>query len=72
MTLSNQEIAEYIDSLEKESKALIKQLHNLVWHQRGGLSLDEAFQLSFSDREIILELINERVETTNETKLPYF
>ena len=57
MTLNNQEIAEYVESLEKESKALIKQLYTLAWHMRGGMTLDEAFQISFSDREIVMELI---------------
>lgn len=72
MTLNNQEIAEYIESLEKESKALIKQLYTLAWHMRGGMTLDEAFQISFSDREIIMELIKERMEITKESHLPFF
>jgi hypothetical protein len=72
LTLSNQEIGDFINSLEKESKALTKHIHNLVWQQRGGLTTNEAFELSFSDREIIVELIKERTDVTNETKLPYF
>ena len=72
LTLSNEVIVDLINNFEKESKALIKHLHNLVWHQRGGLTINEAFQLGFTDREIISELISDRVETTNETKLPYF
>lgn len=72
MTLSNQEIAEYLESLEKESKALAKIIFNLSWHMRGGTTLDEAFQISHSDREIIAELVKERVEIANETGLPYF
>ena len=72
MTLNNQEIAEYVESLEKESKALIKQLYTLAWHMRGGMTLDEAFQISFSDREIVMELIKEHMEVTEESHLPYF
>lgn len=72
MTLNNQEIAEYVESLEKESKALIKQLYTLAWHMRGGMTLDEAFQISFSDREIVMELIKEHMEVTKESHLPYF
>lgn len=72
MTLNNQEIAEYIESLEKESKALIKQLYTLAWHMRGGMTLDEAFQISFSDREIIMELIKDHMEVTKESQMPYF
>ena len=72
MTLNNQEIAEYIESLDKESKALIKQIYTLAWHMRGGMTLDEAFQISFSDREIVMELIKEHMEVTKESHLPYF
>jgi hypothetical protein len=72
LTLNNQEIAEYVESLEKESKALIKQIYTLAWHMRGGMTLDEAFQISFSDREIVMELIKEHMEVTKESHLPYF
>ena len=72
MTLNNQEIAEYVESLDKESKALIKQIYTLAWHMRGGMTLDEAFQISFSDREIVMELIKEHMEVTKESHLPYF
>ena len=72
MTLNNQEIAEYVESLEKESKALIKQIYTLAWHMRGGMTLDEAFQISFIDREIVTELIKDHMEITKESHLPYF
>lgn len=72
MTLDNQEIVDLIEGLERESKALIKQLYTITWHQRGGLTLDEAFQIGYNDRQIIAELIKERTEVTNETRLPYF
>lgn len=72
MTLSNQEIIELIESLERDSKALIKHIHQLVWHQRGGMTLDEAFTISYSDRELITQLIKDRMETTKESRLPYF
>jgi hypothetical protein len=72
LTLSNQEIVELIESFERDSKALIKHIHQLVWHQRGGMTLDEAFAISHTDRELITELIKDRMETTKESRLPYF
>ena len=39
---------------------------------RGGMTLDEAFALSFSDRELISQLINENLETAKETGMPFF
>jgi hypothetical protein len=39
---------------------------------RGSLSVEEAYQLDFESREIINKLIEENLETTNKTGLPFF
>lgn len=39
---------------------------------RGGVSYSEAHQLSPTEREIISEIIKENLETTKDTKLPFF
>ena len=39
---------------------------------RGGITYDEAMAMSFHEREIINEIINENLETTKETQLPFF
>jgi hypothetical protein len=39
---------------------------------RGSLTVDEAYQLDFESREIINSLIEENLETTNKTGLPFF
>lgn len=39
---------------------------------RGSISYDEAMQLSFAEREEIGKLINDNLETTKKTGLPYF
>lgn len=39
---------------------------------RGSLSVDEAFALSYEDREIMSELIKENLETTKKSGLPFF
>ena len=72
MNLSNDEIVEYLISMESDSKALKSLIFKMCWHMRGGISLDEMFQLSHSDREIISKLVSEHIEITNETRLPYF
>ena len=72
MSLDNEEIVSYLNELEEDSKALKKILFNYSWHMRGGITLDEMFQLSYKDREIIHKLIEEHIEVTNETRLPYF
>jgi hypothetical protein len=39
---------------------------------RGGLSFNEAYNLSFEDRKIISNIIEENYEVTKESHLPHF
>lgn len=39
---------------------------------RGGITIDDAFALSYEDRLIIADLVNDNMETTKKTGLPFF
>ena len=39
---------------------------------RGGVTLDEMYNSDNSQRELMSELIKENLETTKETRLPFF
>jgi hypothetical protein len=39
---------------------------------RGSISLEEAYQLDFEDRNILFKLVEENLETTKKTGLPFF
>lgn len=39
---------------------------------RGGLSYEEAFYLGPEDREIISKIVEENIEITKKTQLPFF
>ena len=39
---------------------------------RGGLTLSEAYETTPEDREVIAKLIEENLETTKESGLPFF
>lgn len=49
-----------------------KELLQLCWFMRGGLSFDEAVLLSPSDRVAIREIVEDNFETTKKSGLPYF
>ena len=72
MTLSNEEIAEYLNELDSELKAIKKDLLTLCWFMRGSLTYDDAMMTSFQDREIISEIIKANLETTKDSGLPFF
>ena len=72
MTLDNPGIIDYLDNMDKESRALKKDLLNITWHMRGGISYSEAMYLSPQERDMIAEIIEYNLQTTKETGLPYF
>lgn len=72
MTLSNEEIAELIDSYDKDSKALKQQLLTFCWYMRGSISYDDAVMLCHEDRQMIAKIIKENLETTEKSGLPFF
>lgn len=72
MSLSLPEIEQIVKEMEEDSKALKKELFKMAWYMRGSLSIEEAYMLDISDRIAIGEIIQENLETTKETKLPFF
>jgi hypothetical protein len=67
-----EEINAVVEELEGESKALKKELYKLAWYMRGALSIEEAHMLDYQDRIVISEIIKENLETTKETRMPFF
>lgn len=70
--MTNEAIIEMLREFEEYSKALKKHLFKLCWHMRGGVSLDEIFQLGPSDRSIIEDIVQDNIKITNETRIPFF
>lgn len=69
---SDQEVIDYLDRLEKDAKALKNEAIKLCWYMRGSVSYDDAMLLGNQDRELIAKLINENLETTKKSGLPFF
>lgn len=72
LSLSLDEILKEAKGMEEENKKLKDELFKLSWYMRGGLSVEEAFYLSFEDREIIGKIVKENIETTKKSGLPFF
>jgi hypothetical protein len=72
LPLTHEAIVELLDRMESEVKAIQKEIIKFCWHMRGGLTYDEAMQLSREERILIGELIKENLDITKTTKLPYF
>ena len=44
----------------------------LCWYMRGGITLDEAYSMSYEDREIVARIVKDNRITTKESGLPFF
>ena len=66
------EVEEMILRMENESKALKQELFKLCWYMRGGLSVTESYMLAIEDREIIVKIIEENLEMTKASGMPFF
>lgn len=72
LTQTDSEIKATLDQYESESKQIKHSLLKICWYMRGGVSYSEAHWLSATEREIINDIIKDNLETTKETKLPFF
>ena len=72
LSSSNEDIIKLIESYEKETKAIKKEILKLTWFMRGALSYSEGIMLSSSDRDVIASIIEDNLKTTKETKMPFF
>jgi hypothetical protein len=70
--MSNEEIVKLLENMDKELKAFEKELVQLAWAMRGGLTLNEAYALSPSQRKNIADLFKENLETTKDSGIAFF
>lgn len=44
----------------------------MAWYMRGGISYTDVLNLSIQERQAITKIIEENLETTKNSKLPFF
>jgi hypothetical protein len=72
LILSIPEIEKVVKDLDEESKALKKEIFKLAWFMRGSINIDQAYQLDYQDRILIGEIVQENLEFTKDSGLPFF
>ena len=58
--------------MEKERMGIPINAIKLVWFMRGGVTYDDLMNMGHKEIEAINKLIDENLETTKKTKLPFF
>lgn len=69
---SNDEIEKFLESYERDSKALKTEVLRMCWGMRGGLTYTEGMHLSSQERSMVTDLIKENMDVTKKTKMPFF
>jgi hypothetical protein len=61
-----------VDAMEAETKTIRSEIIKLCWYMRGGVTYDEAMQMSHNERLSMSSLVKENLETTKKSGLPFF
>lgn len=65
-------VQKLLDSMEKEVLGIKKSAMSLTWYMRGGVSYEDVMNMSYEDRKVINELVEQNLETTKKTQMPFF
>ena len=72
LTLDPEGVKSLIDEMEKESNRIKSDSLKMAWYMRGGISYTDVLNLSIQERQSITKIIEENLETTKNTKMPFF
>lgn len=61
-----------IDKMEKEANLIREEAIKMCWYMRGGISYNDALNLSPKEKDAISRLIKENLDTTKKSGLPFF
>ena len=72
MTSTSEQISEVVDGMEKETVAIRQEALKMCWFMRGGITYDQALQLSVTERKLVNDIVKDNLETTKKSGLPFF
>jgi len=58
--------------MERETKAIKKNSVRIAWYMRGALTYGDVLNLSPDELKSVNEIIEENLETTKKTQMPFF
>jgi hypothetical protein len=72
LSKDDHDLISYLKNFDNEIKNMKMEIFKIMWFMRGGLSHQEALNLSPDDRSVIHKLVKENMETTKKTGQPFF
>lgn len=72
LTKSDSEIVTYLKDFDNQTKNLKLEIFKACWFMRGGITWQEALNLSPDERSVIAQLVKDNMDTTKKTGQPFF
>lgn len=70
--MSMEEIEKLTDSMVKEIDDLDRNALKMSWYMRGGVSYSDIMNMTSKQVDALNSVIDENLETTKKSKLPFF
>jgi hypothetical protein len=70
--MPSEDIIKLLEGMEKEAKIIKDSALRFSWYMRGGVSYEDILNMSFEEREIIAKIVEDNLETTKTSKMPFF
>jgi hypothetical protein len=70
--MGDSEIVSYLKDFDNQTKNLKLETMKVCWFMRGGISWQEALNLSPEERGVVSQLVKENMETTKKSGQPFF
>lgn len=67
---SREEAIEMFNEMAQQADAIEQDIFKLCWYMRGSISLEQAYNLSNSDREKIKRVIEDNIELSKQVGTP--
>ena len=71
ISASESDILDIIKTMSEETKTLTNDLLKMIWFMRGSISYSEAYSLTTYERQCISKIIEENLDITKKTGMPF-
>jgi hypothetical protein len=72
LNLPPERLKKLIDGYENEVNDIKKNALQMAWYMRGSVSYQDILNMSITERKHINTIIEQNLETTKKTQLPFF
>lgn len=61
-----------LDQMEEDCNAIKANNLRMAWYMRGGVTYEDIMNMSIHEREAIAKIIEDNLETTKNSKMPFY